>query len=232
MDHKRSDSGYSSIGSSEFLEVLKNFNFESLAEFSKKKEVKEEKIDELFYEMIDNLNDDQENWENHILNFKEKVKEIQDSFLSNFASITGINKTAFSWRDIDDAVFRLQKLNNGEGERIGDALRKVAQTNAALEDKFLSEMVIEYSRDYWIPEKEILKSRNSQGCNLLHCLAITITEKAKFAILLKKNWKVYKYLAEKDLELAGEQNNAGETALDIIESEGITIDQIVVNIPN
>jgi hypothetical protein len=48
MDHKRSDSGYSSIGISEFSEAFKNFNLESL-ELSKKK--KKNKRELMIYSM-------------------------------------------------------------------------------------------------------------------------------------------------------------------------------------
>jgi hypothetical protein len=117
-------------------------------------------------------------------------------------------------------------------EETGFALRKMAETNAFFNQNFFDEIISEYKFCYKEKEtiKSILEKTDKFQDNVLHKLATSIVNKVSNGHLINyEDWKTFNNLVKNFTSLSETRNEFGETAFDIITSEGILAFDIVAD---
>lgn len=170
--------------------------------------------------------------------FYEQVDDFKNSFVEQWTRSLGdiISPLAsFSWPTLDRFLFLNAKSQDDidEHESLqGFALRKICNTDAALKLGFLTEICKQYIKKDKLSRTEtnfdsLLRATDSYQNNVLHCLCQNIALRVKFQQDFGDGWKVYHELVNKSPGIELICNEFNQTALEIVEEQGISLDEQV-----
>lgn len=140
---------------------------------------------------------------------------------------------SFNWKALDSDLYRHEKnigllLDKKQG---GLALRKILESNAALEDGLVSTLIEEYrihylgdqAADTTLANIDVLTNRDYTQNNLLHIIAKTIAQNYdRSGLVGAAEWKVYTSIKTSFPNFKNEVNALAEEPSDILADVGLT----------